>query len=144
MKTLMILLGLLLTSPVLAEETHCVTKAVYFEAGNQSILGKVAVANVIRNRKISKRWPNTYCKVVKQRHQFTFYWDGKPEKMPVKDNPFEHWALFESRLIAWLVDFLPDVTHGSLFYHSDKIDKPVYWTPMVHYVTIGNHTFYGL
>lgn len=123
-------------------ETECVTMAVYYEAGNQTVLGKIGVANVIRNRKEHRRFPNTYCGVVQQPSQFSFYWDGQPEPMPRNASKMEKWALFESQVVAWVIDWLPDFTGGSLHYHSDTIDKPKHWKRFEHYVTIDNHEFY--
>jgi spore germination cell wall hydrolase CwlJ-like protein len=88
------------------KEAFCMAQAVYFEARQESHSGKVAVANVIKNRKLSDRFPNTYCGVVNDgpkreswktkqhkdlpKHQrvyilkrnkcaFSFMCDGKPE-----------------------------------------------------------------
>ncbi len=142
MQILSLALGLQGFAPALASDSDCVTMAVYYEAGNQTFIGKIGVANVIRNRKEHHRFPDTYCEVVKQKSQFEFYWDGLPEPMPKKANAFEEWALFESRVIAWMVDLLPDFTGGSLHYHNDTIERPESWKRFEHYVTIDNHEFY--
>ncbi|MDO5519241.1 MAG: cell wall hydrolase [bacterium] len=47
------------------------TAIIYCEAGNQSYKGKVAVADVIINRKKSKKFPNTFKGVIYQKGQFT-------------------------------------------------------------------------
>jgi spore germination cell wall hydrolase CwlJ-like protein len=50
-------------------KTHdldCLTRAIYYEAGHESVAGKEAVALVIVNRVVSRRYPNTVCGVIAQ------------------------------------------------------------------------------
>lgn len=95
------------TTPNTAELV-CLAENIYFEARDESIHGKVAVASVTRNRVQSKNFPNTYCGVVKQgkhreswktkqdptlkpeerqyipirnRCEFSWYCDGKPDRV---------------------------------------------------------------
>lgn len=125
------------------KELDCLTMAVYYEAGNQTLTGKMAVANVIENRLDQRRYPDTYCEVVKQRNQFSFYWDGLPEPMPKNSSKMEKQALLESRIVATIayIGLLRDNTHGSDHYHSHKVD-PVWTTKMTATTRIGDHTFY--
>lgn len=51
-------------SKISQQELYCVAEAVYFEARAESHTGKVAVAHVIKNRKYSGKYPDTYCGVV--------------------------------------------------------------------------------
>lgn len=46
------------------------------EAGNQDIIGKRLVADVILNRVESPRFPDTIEGVISQKYQFTTFWDG--------------------------------------------------------------------
>lgn len=46
------------------DELICLAKNIYFEARAESLQGKMAVANVTKNRVESKDHPNTYCDVV--------------------------------------------------------------------------------
>jgi len=74
-----------------ANEQHCLAQNIYFEAGNQSLDGMAAVADVTLNRVKSSRYPDTICEVVKQglKHsngamkrnmcQFSWYCDGKSD-----------------------------------------------------------------
>lgn len=128
-----------------ASEIDCLTMAVYYEAGNQSITGKMAVGNVIKNRLEQKHRPDTYCEVVKQRKQFTFYWDGKPEPMPKNSSTAEQVALWQSLYVSLLVyhDLASDVTNGSDHYHNDKIEKPYWINDMRPTAQIENHSFYS-
>ena len=47
-------------------ELFCLAKNIYFEARAESVQGKMAVANVTKNRVESKNHPDTYCGVVKE------------------------------------------------------------------------------
>jgi len=48
------------------QEEVCLTQAIYYEAANQSHIGKQAVALVILNRTAIKEYPRTVCGVVHQ------------------------------------------------------------------------------
>ena len=50
-------------------ELKCLQQNIYFEAGNQSTLGQVAVAWVTLNRMQDSRFPDTICGVVRQGQQ---------------------------------------------------------------------------
>jgi spore germination cell wall hydrolase CwlJ-like protein len=126
-------------------ELYCLTEAIYFEAGNQSYMGKYAVGSVVKNRVNSRKYPNTYCGVVRQRKQFSYYWDGKKETMPRRNNRFEIESLRESKEIAeslLRMETYYDPTSGSLFYHADSIRPPSWTRKMNVSLEIENHIFY--
>jgi len=134
-------------------ETVCMAKNIYFEAGNQPLAGKVAVAQVVLNRMEHSAYGNTACDVVYQskwrenwkgnmvpvRHQCQFSWfcDGK------SDEPLDTDTFFESYLIASdvLMGKYPDITEGATHYHADNILP--YWADSLNEtVHINNHIFY--
>ena len=47
-------------------EVACLAEAIYFEAGNQSDAGRLAVGHVVLNRQEMKEYPDTICDVVHQ------------------------------------------------------------------------------
>ena len=49
------------------KQVKCLADNVYYEAGNQSIAGKKAVAYVTLNRLQSRNWPNSVCEIVYQK-----------------------------------------------------------------------------
>ncbi|MEJ7925520.1 cell wall hydrolase [Sphingobium sp. AN641] len=68
---------------------HCLTSAIYYEAGNEPIEGQRAVAQVVLNRVRSRHWPDSVCAVVYEgsertdmRCQFTFSCDGSMMRAP--------------------------------------------------------------
>jgi len=84
-------------------EVMCLAENMYHEAKNQGTAGWSAVASVTLNRVKDKRFPNTVCEVVKQgptreswkkngkyyplkhRCQFSWYCDGKKDKVHPMD-----------------------------------------------------------
>lgn len=115
----------------------CLALNVYWEARNQSIAGQVAVAQVTMNRVASPDYPDDVCEVVYQHQQFSWYWDGKPDK------PLEH-AAWESA-----IDVAGAVMHGSIHkdligvthYHAVYVQP--YWASAYNMVVqIDDHVFY--
>jgi len=143
-KKLLAGLLLFLSFPVNAEsEVECLAKNIYFEARNQPWVGRLAIANVTINRKESKRFPSTVCKVVKQRSknnicQFSWYCDGK------SDVPYDLATYNKARDIAMFVlpGKFPDVTEGALWYHASYIKPPVWSKDYIKTVVINDHIFY--
>ena len=134
------------------DEIDCLAKNIYFEARGESLTGKIAVANVTMNRVKHHKYPSTVCGVVTQakwyvnwkgnrlpkRNQCQFSWfcDGKA------DVPVDMRAYKDSIRVAEVVYHgYHDLTDGSLFYHSTKVEP--YWVAsMVRTKSIGAHIFY--
>lgn len=121
-------------------QIQCLAENAYFEAGNQSTKGKIAVTNVVMNRVRDERFPKTPCAVVNQKRggvcQFSWVCEGKKR---IRD-----WALFrESRRIAEQVYLknIGDVTRGAKFYHADYV-KPSWSYAFDRTAKIGDHIFY--
>lgn len=121
-------------------QIQCLAENVYFEAGNQSTKGKIAVTNVVMNRVKDSRFPDTPCAVVKQKSrgvcQFSWVCEGKKR--------IQDWALFrESRRVAEQVYLknIGDVTGGAKFYHADYV-KPGWAYVFDRTKKIGAHIFY--
>ncbi len=134
-------------------EAVCLAKNIYFEAGNQPLAGKVAVAQVVFNRMEHSSYPKDICGVVYQakmrtnwkgeevpiRHQCQFSWfcDGK------SDEPLDTDTFFESYLIAQdvIMGKYPDITEGATHYHSVMVEP--YWAETLNEtVQITDHIFY--
>ncbi len=60
-----------------ADEFDYVCRLVYAEANNQSYEGKLAVAEVIRNRRTSKKFPDTISEIIADKNQFSPYSNGE-------------------------------------------------------------------
>ena len=59
----------------------CLIQNGYHEARGESLLGIVAVTEVVLNRVDDNRWPDTVCEVVWQKNQFSWTTDGISDDM---------------------------------------------------------------
>lgn len=114
----------------------CLALNVYWEARNQPDVGQRAVVHVVYNRVADPRWPDNVCAVVFQKHQFSWYWDGK------SDTPTDAIAWRRARsIVSGVVPYHLDPTRGALYYHSYKVLP--YWAEHFEWsVTLGDHYFY--
>jgi N-acetylmuramoyl-L-alanine amidase len=119
----------------------CMAVAVFFEARGEPMQGKEAVANVIINRMLDKRYPNSVCGVVKEHKAFSYTHDG------LSDDPTRHTGYQDK--IAWVEaqEVAKDALEGNLLgitsthYHTTNVLP--FWAK--HYsldTRIGNHLFY--
>ena len=140
-----------------AAELVCLQQNIYFEAGNQSTMGKVAVAWVTLNRVESSKYPTTICNVVKQgkrdaagnmiKHKchFSWYCDGKADV--VGEGELEQRAWIDSLLVAEVVllDWArarPSPVQDAVMYHATYVEP--YWAASYSKVTqIESHIFYN-
>jgi len=120
-------------------DLFCLAKNVFHEAGIETDMGKYAVAQVTLNRVKSKKYPNTICKVVLQRYQFS--WANQKSK---------HWThpkginWDKSKAIAKRVIYENHRVKGlehSEYYHADYI-SPHWSRKMTPVATVGRHIFY--
>jgi spore germination cell wall hydrolase CwlJ-like protein len=116
----------------------CIALNVYYEARNDNMAGKVAVAQVVMQRMHDPRWPVDACSVVYQPAQFSWYWDGK------SDTPRDMLAWDEAQLIASAV--LAGSGHANLdatHYHAYYV-VPTDWPMerMEFIAQIGYHLFW--
>ena len=122
----------------------CLALNVYFEArGEESIAGKIAVAEVTLNRVASQDYPNTICEVVLQENQngcsFSWWCDKK------SDVPAERYAFQESKALARMMikdgEYISVVGKDVTHYHAKSVNP--YWSDSLSYKTsVGNHIFY--
>ena len=126
----------------------CLAMAIYFEARSEPVAGQLAVAQVVLNRVVDKRHPDTICDVVmegpvypsghpvKYRCQFSFWCDGKPERIT------DHTAWQTALLVATAAKGSAlDITEGATFYHATNVSPRWRYTMKVT-VKIGSHIFY--
>jgi len=131
----------------------CMAKNIFYEAGNETIMGQAAVARVVLNR-INHGFARTPCAVVYQTSitekivddetqkvklcQFSWVCEGKGE--PNKNNP----KFKQAQQVAYDVmayDAYNDVLPKSaLFFHNLNVDP--LW-PYKQVAKIGNHIFYA-
>lgn len=124
-------------------EWACLTEALYFEARGESVAGIFAVAEVIVNRKKSRRFPNSICAVISQgAHrknacQFSYKCDGHAEVYG------ERKAYEMVGKIAKLVldGRVRAQTGGATYYHANTV-LPRWARQFPRTARIGKHYFY--
>ena len=120
------------------EDLDCLSRNIYFEAGNQSSIGKLAVGLVVMNRVASKKYPDTICGVVNQRSQFSWVDDGKSD-VPKNDNAWKVSQNLSRDILEGKANFInfDDVMH----YHADYV-SPSWSKRMQQVAQIDQHIFY--
>ena len=129
----------------------CMALNLNHEARNQSLLGNIAVAEVVLNRVDDDRYPDTICEVVRQgptykwrpqlpvkhRCQFSWFCDGKT------DVPNDPYAWERSLAIAQdMVDMgQTGLLEGATHYHSIRV-FPEWRKTKTRIVKIEDHIFY--
>ena len=131
------------------DEKICLAKNIYFEARNESMRGQVAVALVTLNRLYSKQYPDDICAVVYDHMQFSWYWDGLPDR-PMQRAAFDRAMLIATVMLTTELE-IADFTAGSTHYHADPrlamyqelgFETPYWAGHMAKTTQIGAHIFY--
>ena len=134
-------------------EIYCMAQNIYFEAGNQPLAGKIAVAQVVQNRMEHPNYPGSACSVIYQsklrvnwkgetvpvinKCQFSWYCDGRSD-WP-EDSATWLYSLNVARNVVQ--GMYGDITEGATHYHNDTVHP--YWADSLNEtVVINNHIFY--
>ena len=127
----------------LAYERRCLAQALYYEARSESVMGQLAVADVIMNRVKSGIYPDTICDVVfegSERRtgcQFSFACDGSM-RVAVRPKTWERADELAGFVMAGLRE---PVTRSATHYHASYVD-PHWADTLVPTAYIGTHIFY--
>lgn len=125
-------------------EWQCLTEALYFEARGEDLVGQVAVAEVILNRKAHKRFPKSVCGVINQGAkrktgcQFSYKCDGRKEI-------FYEREAYETvgKLAQMMLEGTPsNLTKGATFYHTKAV-SPSWSRKLKNTAVIGAHLFFS-
>jgi hypothetical protein len=120
----------------------CMTQAIYYEAGFESLQGRRAVAQVVLNRMRHPAFPKSICGVVYQGArdpvcQFSFVCDGSLYRRPA----LGAWKEAEKTAAAAIDGFVERSVGAATHYHADYVAP--YWAPRLAKLTqIGAHIFY--
>lgn len=128
--------SLLSANKVPKHDIDCLAYNVYYEARGESAKGKLAVALVTLNRVDNGNYPNSICKVVFQKKQFS--WTSKISRAKINANEWK--ASKEAALEAYMNKDMYKkfkATH----YHNLTVN-PNWGLQKV--AKIGNHIFYKL
>lgn len=120
------------------KDLHCLTHNIFFEAGVDDILGKIAVAQVTLNRVKVGRWGDSVCDVVHSRGQFS--WTSKSDltidhsSKNYKDSEHAARLVLERAIRIKRLD-------SALFYHADYVEPN--WIDKTYVIgRYGTHIFY--
>jgi spore germination cell wall hydrolase CwlJ-like protein len=126
-----------------ANALQCLTQAVYYEAANEPMQGRRAVAQVVLNRMRHPAYPNSVCGVVYQGSQrrtgcqFSFTCDGSLLRTPAAARWREARQVAELALVGYVEPSVGTATH----YHADYV-LPRWAFNLAKIDQIGRHIFY--
>lgn len=115
--------------------------ATWREARGESLLGKLLVCQVIENRVVDARWPETYIGVITQPLQFSAFNANDPNVSTFPRDSDPMWA--DAVAAADLVIAAPSVLTTANHYHTTVI-SPTWSQGKRPVLTEGNHAFYRL
>lgn len=113
------------------QNVKCLAEAVYREARGESYRGQLAVAQTVINRTRVAIFPNSICKVVFQKGQFSWTRGWK------NDWRADHYSYQVARVALMGTHSLKDFK--ALYFHNQDV-KPGWNRKKI--AKIGNHTFY--
>ena len=131
------------TAAARAQALECLSSAVYYEAGSQSVDGERAVAQVILNRVRHPAFPASVCGVVYQGStrvtgcQFTFTCDGSLYRRPDAAGWRRASAVAAASLAGQVYAPVGWATH----YHADYV-VPYWAATLAKNAVVGAHLFY--
>ena len=126
------------------KEQKCLANAIYFEAANEPLKGRAAVAQVILNRVRNPTFPDTICGVVYQnehwrnRCQFSFACDRIPDIVWSRE---KYKAAKEIALAVTAGKIYLEEVGDSTHYHATYV-RPAWARTMTRVSKIGLHIFY--
>jgi len=120
----------------------CLTQAIYYEAANEPLQGKRAVAQVVLNRLRHPAYPGSVCGVVyegvnKPVCQFSFTCDGSLARTPLVNQWGESRKVAQAALAGHVEPSVGSATH----YHADYV-LPRWAFTLDKIEKIGAHIFY--
>jgi len=131
-------------TPAHAAALDCLTEAIYYEAANESIAGKRAVAQVILNRLAHPAYPASVCGVIYQGFtapvcQFSYTCDGSLARQPLPRLWRQSRDVAQAALGGYVEQSVGTATH----YHADYVLP--YWAYSLEKLHVeGRHIFYRL
>jgi spore germination cell wall hydrolase CwlJ-like protein len=129
---------------VFNQELHCLADNIYYESRNQGSKGMYLVAEVTRNRVESKKFPDSYCKVVYQPWQFS--WTAKKAKQKPLQNTRELQARKKAVMIAYETQaksYKRQLSKNTLYFCTTKVN-PSWKAKGILQVRHKDHEFYEI
>jgi len=120
------------------KEVDCLAKNLYYEANTEPIEGIIAVGIVTVNRAKAKGYPNSLCKVVYQKAQFS--WTLHTELKPIPNSRFQELRKVAYDIVTNQVR-IPESVREATHYHTFRV-HPVWNKSMERLDRIGAHVFF--
>jgi N-acetylmuramoyl-L-alanine amidase len=117
-------------------EAECLAGAIYFESKGEPLDGQLAVAQVIKNRANSGRFPASICSVVFQPGQFSFVRSGGFPPIARAGNDWKTAVAISHIAQNELWD---SSVQNALFFHARRVSPG--WK-LRRVAAVGNHVFY--
>lgn len=147
----MVLLGVFLFATFTANasnmdrQVQCMAEAVYFEAKSEPYDGKMAVAQVIKNRTEDSSYPDTVCKVVEQRNpkgcQFSWVCNGQ-RKTKKNSQQWEESVVIAQKALLFDEPHTIIERKNGLYFHATYV-TPAWLRTKRIIARIGHHIFYS-
>ena len=137
---------------ILETALMCMAFNIYHEARNESMLGQIAVGQVVMNRVWDKRFPSTVCEVVKEavtykgtkkpvlhKCQFSWYCDGAKDDVDKDSKAWRYSLEYASIVLSGRI--VLDITEGATHYHATYV-RPAWAKTKTRTTRIDRHIFY--
>ena len=128
------------TKPLYTDlDLFCLAKNIFHEAGTEPEMGQYAVAQVTLNRVRNPKYPDSICKVVLDRYQFSWanrkslHWTHPKGLNWNRSYEIAQHVIYENHRVNGL--------ENVKYYHADYI-KPHWSRNMTQVSVIGRHIFY--
>ena len=137
---------------ILETALMCMAFNIYHEARNESMLGQIAVGQVVMNRVWDKRFPSTVSEVVKEavtykgtkkpvlhKCQFSWYCDGAKDDVNKDSKAWRYSLEYASIVLSGRI--VLDITEGATHYHATYV-RPAWAKTKTRTTRIDRHIFY--
>lgn len=127
----------ILAQPVSASTTqlNCLAETIYYEARGEPEIGQLAVAYVVLNRQRHPDFPDTICKVVYQKGQFS--WSAKKPSIRSSKAWNKAKQLAQKAVIKYALS--EDNTKGAIYFQVSGRKQSYHKRKTTE---IGNHSFF--
>jgi spore germination cell wall hydrolase CwlJ-like protein len=122
-----------------SKDLKCMAQNIFFEAGTESMLGKIAVGQVTVNRVKIGHWGETVCEVVNFKDQFS--WTNKDDISIDKNSRNYKDSVLAAKKVLQERKRLR-ILRSALFYHADYV-QPKWADKNQKVVKIEKHIFYN-
>lgn len=121
------------------KDLKCLAQNIFFEAGTESMLGKIAVGQVTVNRVKIGHWGETVCDVVNAKDQFS--WTNRDDiSIDTGSKNYKESVVAAKKVLQERKRLR--ILRSALFYHANYV-QPKWADKKQKVTTIENHIFYN-